>query len=88
MDNEFKPVQDHGLTVDINTTVAAEHAAEIKQRIRMIKECCRGILCTLPYKALPQKMLIHLPHFVIMWLNNFPSATGISSTYSPQELIL
>lgn len=88
MENEFKPVHDHVPSVDINTTAAAEHAAEIEWHILMIKERCRGILCTLPYKALPQLMLIHLLHFVVMWLNNFPAATGISSTFSPQELIL
>jgi hypothetical protein len=88
MDNEFEKVRHHVSTVDMNTPAAAEHTAEIEWHIRMIKECCRGILCTLPYKALPQQILIHLLHFVVMWLNNFPLATGILSTFSPRELIL
>jgi hypothetical protein len=33
-------------------------------------------------------MLVHLLHFVVMWLNNFPVTNGISSTYSPREIIL
>jgi hypothetical protein len=33
-------------------------------------------------------MLIQLLHFVVMWLNNFPLATGISTQLSPQELII
>jgi hypothetical protein len=33
-------------------------------------------------------MLIHLLHFDVMWLNNFPSNTGISSCWSPHEIIL
>jgi hypothetical protein len=88
MDNEFEKVCDHVSTIYMNTPAAAEHTAEIEWRIRMIKECCHSILCTLPYKALPQQILIHLLHFVVMWLNNFPSATGISSTFSPRKLIL
>jgi hypothetical protein len=33
-------------------------------------------------------MLIHLIHFVTMWLNNFPTMNGISPDYSPCEIIL
>ncbi len=33
-------------------------------------------------------MLIRLLHFVVMWLNKFPLATGISTQFSPREFIL
>jgi hypothetical protein len=33
-------------------------------------------------------MLVHLLHFVVMWMNNFPSSTEISSRWSPRELVL
>ena len=33
-------------------------------------------------------MLIHLMHFVVMWLNNFPVSNEISSTYSPRKIVL
>ena len=33
-------------------------------------------------------MLIHLIHFVTMWLNNFPTINGILPDYSPREIIL
>ena len=88
MDNEFKPVPYYHLaTVNTNTTTATEHVAEIEQRIWIIKECCCGILCTLSYTIIPHRMLIHLLHFIFMWINNFPSSTGVSSTYSPWEII-
>ena len=32
-------------------------------------------------------MLIHLLHHVVMWLNNFPAANGISTRYSPREIL-
>ncbi len=87
MDNEFKKDREHIPSVDKNTPAAAEHIGEIERRIRYIKERARSILCTLPYPALPNLMLIQLFHFVVMWLNNFPSATGILTQYSPCELI-
>jgi hypothetical protein len=68
----------------MNTPAAAEHVAEIERRIRTIKERCRAIMCTLPYKALPNLIIIQLLHFAVMvWLNNMPSATGISTQFSP-----
>jgi hypothetical protein len=72
----------------MNFPAVSEHLAEIERWIRVIKECLRGILCTLPYKCLPPLILIRLLHFVVMWLNNFLLATGISTQYSPRELIL
>jgi hypothetical protein len=50
MDNKFESLQNLVLILMINTTAAKEHVPEIKQRIRLIKECGRGILNTLPYK--------------------------------------
>jgi hypothetical protein len=88
MDNEFEKICDHVSTIDMSTSAAAEHTVEIDWCIRMIKERCHGILCTLPYKALQQQILIHLLHFVVMWLNNFQLVTGILSTFSPCKLIL
>jgi hypothetical protein len=88
MDNEFEKVKDHLPHVTLNTTAAAEHVGDIERRIRVIKECCRGIICTLPYRRLPQVMLIHLLHHVVMWLNNFPVVHGISRRFSPREIIL
>ena len=43
---------------------------------------------TLPYSRLPKLVLIELLHFVVMWLNSFPVATGVSSIYSPREFLL
>lgn len=88
MDNEFSKVTDHTPNVLINTTAASEHVGDIERRIRVIKERCRGILCTLPYARLPQIMLVHLLHHVVMWLNNFPVKNGVSDRFSPREIIL
>ena len=86
MDNEFEKIRDH-VNATLNTPAASEHIGEIERRIRVIKERCRGILCTLPYAKIPRVMLIYLLHHVVMWLNNFPAANGISTRFSPREIL-
>ena len=88
MDNEFEKLREHLPNTNLNLPADGEHVAEIEQRIHVINEHCHGIVSTLPYPQLPQMMLVHLLHFVVMWLNNFPSATGVSSHWSPGEIIL
>ena len=88
MDNEFEKVKNHIQLAHLNTLAAKEHIREIERRIRVIKERCRGNICTLLYTRIPQIMLTHLLHHVVMWLNNFPVAKGISDRFSPQEIIL
>jgi hypothetical protein len=53
MDYEFEKVRDHVLGINIITTALAEHVGEIEQKIRVVKECMHGIICTLPHKTLP-----------------------------------
>jgi hypothetical protein len=86
MDNEFEKIRDH-VNATLNTPAASEHIGEIERRIRVIKERCRGIICALPYAQIPRIMLIYLLHLVVMWLNNFPAANGISTRYSPCEIL-
>jgi hypothetical protein len=88
MDNEFEKVKDNVHQAVLNTTAASEHVGDIERRIRVIKERCRSIICTLPYTHIPQIMLVHLLHHVVMWLNNFPVANGVSTQFSPRELVL
>ncbi len=88
MDNEFEKVRNHLPAINLNLPASGEHVAEIERRIQVIKEHSRGIINTLPHPHLPQMMLIHLLHFVVLWLNNFPSNTRISSRWSSCEIIL
>ena len=88
MDIEFEKVHDHVPMLDVNTPAASEHVGDIKQRVCLIKERARGIVCTLPYSRLPRIMLIHLLHFITMWLNDFPVTNGVLAYYSLREVIL
>ena len=63
------------------------HVAEAERQIIVVKERCRGILCTVPYKHVPQRMKIEILYFVVLWPNAFPVKSDISAVYSPCKLI-
>ena len=66
MDMEFEKVKDKLLTIVVNTTTAREHVAEVKQKIRVVKERAQGVVSTLPFTRLPKTVLVKLMHFVVM----------------------
>ncbi len=72
----------------VNTTATKEHVPEVERRIRLIKERGRGILNTLLFKKMPQIMLIELIYHVVLWLNAFPTKSGVSETLSPCEIVM
>ena len=87
MDSEFSKIRDLLTQYNINKTTANEHVGEVKRWFCIIKERAPGVLGMLPFKKLPKVLIIHLVHFMTMWLNAWPIKTGISSTISPRELI-
>ena len=88
MDGEFEKIKPLMPTVECNTTAAKEHVSEAERTIRTIKERTRGLLGTLPFSNIPKRMKIEFVYFMVLWLNAFPVRTGISTTYSPRELIV
>jgi hypothetical protein len=88
MDNEFEKLRNLVPVLTVNTTAAKEHVPEVERRIRLIKECGRGILNTLPFKKMPQIMLIELIYHVVLWLNAFPKKLGVSETLSPRKIVM
>ena len=87
MDLEFEKVKDECPLVEINTTAAREHVGEAERGIRTIKERARCVVSMLPYTMLPKQMVIHLIYYVVLLINAFPAAKGISERYSPREII-
>ena len=88
MDNEFEKLRNLVPVLAVNTTAAKEHVPEVERRIRLIKERSRGILNTLPFKKMPQNMLVELIYHVVLWLNAFPTKSGVSETLSPREIVM
>jgi hypothetical protein len=88
MDNKLKKLRNLVPVLAVNTTAAKEHVPEVKRRIRLIKERGRGILNTLPFKKMPQIMLIELIYHVVLWLNAFLTKSGVSETLLPREIVM
>jgi hypothetical protein len=88
MDGKFEKIEPLMPTLECNTTAAKEHVSKAEWRICTLKEWMRGLLATLPFSNLPKWMKIKFVYFMVLWLNAFPVKTGISSIYSPRELLI
>ena len=88
-DNEF----DHdvikseipGAIFDI--CAAGEHVPAIERCIRTVKDRCRCMCHSIPFKRYTKIMTIHLIISCVHWLNSFPSEGGISDTMSPLKIL-
>jgi Reverse transcriptase (RNA-dependent DNA polymerase)/Zinc knuckle len=89
MDGEFEclraPLSDMGIT--LNVTSRDEHVPEAERYIRVIKERVRAIWNTLPFEAMPARMIIEMVYNANFWLNCFPAADGVSDTLSPRAIV-
>jgi hypothetical protein len=88
MDNEFEKLWNLVPVLAVNTTATKEHVPEVERRIRLIKECGRGILNTLPFKKMPQIMLIELIYHVVLCLNAFLTKSGVSETLLLRKIVM
>jgi hypothetical protein len=88
MDGEFEKVKTCLPLVECNTTAAKEHVSEVERTIRTFKERTRGLIGTLPFQHIPQRMKIEFIYFMVLWLNAFPMKNGVSSLFSPRELLV
>ena len=77
MDMEFEKVKDELGLVDVSTTAAREHVAEIERGIRLLKERSRCVVKSLPFQYLPEQIVIHMVYFVCTMVNAVPAAEGI-----------
>ena len=92
MDGEFDKDGLVGDVAELGTNVKCvateEHVPEIERHIRTIKERSRSVVCMLPFRQLPARIVIELIHYVVFWLTSFPARKGISDTLSPRALVV
>ncbi len=88
MNGEFEKIKPLMPTLECNTTAAKEHVSKAERTICTLKERTQGLLAMLPFRNLPKRMKIDFVYFMVLWLNAFPAKTGISSIYSPRELLV
>ena len=85
MDGQFEPLRADlaELGILLNTASNDEHVLEIERQIHTVNERTLAIYCTLPFKKMPQRLIIEMVYAANYWLNMFPRTGGISKTLSP-----
>jgi hypothetical protein len=88
-DGQFEPLQGElsELGITLNKCSRQEHVPVAERRIRTLKERCRGICNTLPFKKLPGMLIVQMVSTCNFWLNIFPPKDSVSRDISPRELI-
>jgi len=88
MDKTLEKVKPFLPTLECNTTTAKVHVSETECATHTLKERTRGLLALLPFSHIPRRMKIKIVYFIMLWLNAFLVKPGISTIYSPQELLV
>ena len=80
MDGEFECMQGILADMDIQLNVCSreEHIPGAERHIRTIKDRVRCVLNMLPFKKVPDRMLINMVYSSVFWLNAFPCRNGVS----------
>jgi hypothetical protein len=88
-DGQFEPLRGElaAIGVTLNKCSRQEHVPVAERRIRTLKERCRSICNTLPFKKLPGMLIIQMVSTCNFWLNIFPPKDGVSRNINPRELI-
>ena len=86
-DNEFDCIRETIRPIELNIVPADSHVGEVERSIRTIKERLRSCVHGLPFRRLPKLMITHIVSDAVRCLNQFPHATGISSTMSPLTIV-
>ena len=84
-DPEFEPIR--ATFPQLNCCAADEHVPDVEQYIQTVKDRVRSTYRMLPFKRVPQLILIHLVKNAVFWLNTLPAMDGVSSTHSPRYLL-
>jgi hypothetical protein len=87
MDREFECLRADFPELNLNTTAASEHVPDVERQIRVLKERSRAIRSTLPFKAIPGRIIIELVYYAAFWLNDVPPSSGVSAFYSPRTIM-
>ena len=88
-DNEFDvpALKDFLLPITIHIYGREEHVPNIERSNRTIKEKCRSICHSLPFRKFTKLMTTMLVEYALYWLNAIPPPTGISKHVSPATII-
>jgi hypothetical protein len=88
-DGQFEPLRGAlaHMGVTLNKCSREEHVPVAERRIRTLKERCRCICNTIPFKRLPGMLIVQMVSTCNFWLNIYPPKDGVSRNINPRELI-
>ena len=87
MDGEFKPLENMITEARVNVVFREVHVPEAERNIRTIKDRTRNVLASLPFKRIPNRIVIELVFGQVFWLNAFANKYGISKSLSPRIIM-
>jgi Reverse transcriptase (RNA-dependent DNA polymerase) len=90
MDGQFESLRGDlsEMKITLNTVSNDEHVPEIERHIRTIKERVRCIYNMLPFKKMPNRMIVEMIKYSNFWWNSFPPSDSISTTMSPRAIVV
>ena len=59
----------------------------LERSVRTVKDSCRIMTHSTPYRKVPKMMVIALVDNIMFWLNAFPSTNEVSDTMSPASIV-
>jgi hypothetical protein len=89
VDGQFEPIRGAlaELGITLNKCSREEHVPVAERRIHTLKERCKCICNTLPFKKLPGMVIVQMVITCNFWLNIFPPKDGVSRNINLRELI-
>ena len=89
VDGQFEPLRGElaPMGITLNKCSREEHVPVVERRIRTLKERCRCIHNTLPFKRMPGMLVVQMVSTCNFWLNIYPPKDGVSRSINPRELL-
>ena len=87
MDKDFNAVKENLSCLEVNTTAAREHVAEIERELRQVKERVRCTSSNFPFQFIRTMVLIYTVYNVCLWLNALSLRSDITGGLSPRKLV-
>ena len=78
MDKDFDSVKYHLPFLEVNTTAAREHVAEIDRELQQVKERVRCTPSEFTFQFIPTMVLIYTVYNMCLWMNVFQIQSGIT----------
>jgi hypothetical protein len=89
VDGQFEPLRGElsVLGITLNKCSREEDVPVAERHIRTLKDRCRCLENTLPFKKLPGMLVVQMVSMTNFWLNVYPPKDGVFRNINPRELI-